>query len=156
MTLTPLRLNNKCTVFGKVLLAEIVRMPDTGTSDGNPFPPLHVRRYPTMKKTTFLTVLSFLGATLAALAAEPRVNWEEHCAKCHGSDGKGDTKMGKKLRIRDLSSAKVQTEFTDEQAFEAMKQGLMNDKGKVTMKAIEELSDEDMKALVPFIRGLKQ
>ena len=109
-----------------------------------------------MKKTPFVTVLLFLGATLAASAADPRANWDEHCAKCHGSDGKGDTKMGKKLRIRDLTSAKVQTEFTDEQAFDAMKTGLMNDKGKVTMKAIEELSDEDMKALVPFVRSLKK
>lgn len=109
-----------------------------------------------MKKTTFLTVLSFLGTTLFAFAAEPRANWEEHCAKCHGSVGKGDTKMGKKLRIRNLTTAKVQAEFTDEQAFEAMKLGLMNDKGKVTMKAAEDLSDEEMKALVQFVRGLKR
>lgn len=109
-----------------------------------------------MKKTPLLMVLLFLGSTLTASAADAKANWEEHCAKCHGSDGKGDTKMGKKLRIRDFSSAKIQAEFTDEQAFEAMKQGLMNDKGKVTMKATEGLSDEDMKALVPFVRSLKQ
>jgi cytochrome c553 len=124
--------------------------------DGNPFPSFHVRRYPIMKKSTLLTVLSLLGGSLVASAADPRANWEEHCAKCHGSVGKGDTKMGKKLRIRNLTTAKVQAEFTDEQAFEAMKQGLMNAQGKITMKATEGLSDEEMKALVGFVRGLKR
>jgi cytochrome c6 len=109
-----------------------------------------------MKTTTFLTVLSLLGTNFVAFAAEPRTNWEEHCVKCHGPVGKGDTKIGKKLRIRNLTTAKVQSEFTDEEAFEAMKHGLMNDKGKVTMKAAEALSDDEMKALVPFVRGLKR
>jgi cytochrome c553 len=109
-----------------------------------------------MKPQRLLVALLLCGGVIASSAADPRANWEEHCAKCHGSDGKGDTKMGKKLKIRDFSSAKVQAEFTDEQAFEAMKTGLMNDKGKVTMKAIEGLSDEEMKALVPLIRSLKQ
>ncbi len=109
-----------------------------------------------MKLTHSLTVLLCLAAATAASAADAQANWEEHCAKCHGVDGKGQTKMGKKLNIRDFSSAKVQAEFTDDQAFEAMKQGLMNAKGKVTMKAIEGLSDEDMKALVPIVRSLKK
>lgn len=109
-----------------------------------------------MKKTTFLTTLSFLGATLVGFAAESRANWDEHCAQCHGTVGKGDTKMGKKLRIRNLTTAKVQAEFTDDEAFEAIKMGLMNDKGKVTMKAAEALSDDEMKALVSFVRGLKR
>lgn len=131
-------------------------MPDTASGDGKPFPSFDVRRYPTMKKTTFLTVLSFLGAGLVAFAADPKANWKEHCAKCHGPVGKGDTKIGKKLRIRNLTTAKVQAEFTDEQALEAMKQGLMNEQGKVTMKAAEGLSDEELTALVRFVRGLKR
>lgn len=109
-----------------------------------------------MKKTRVLSALLFLGAALGAYAADAQANWDEHCAKCHGPDGKGQTKMGKKLSIRDLSDAKAQAAFTDAQAFDAMKQGLMNDKGKVTMKAIEGLSDEDMKALVPLVRALKK
>ena len=109
-----------------------------------------------MKKNRVLSVLLFLGAALGASAADAQANWEEHCAKCHGPDGKGQTKMGKKLSIRDLSDAKVQAEFTDEQAIGAMKKGITDKNGKTTMKAIEGLTDEDMKALVPLVRALKK
>ena len=109
-----------------------------------------------MKKTRVLSVLLFLGAAVGAYAAEAQANWEEHCASCHGPDGKGQTKMGKKLSIRDLTDAKVQEAFTDEQAFDAMKKGITDENGKTTMKAIEGLSDEDMKALVPLVRALKK
>jgi len=109
-----------------------------------------------MKKHQLLTVLLFLGAALAASAADAQANWDEQCAKCHGADGKGQTKMGKKLSIRDFTDAKVQADFTDEQAFKAIKEGLTDKNGKTTMKAIEELSDADMKALVTFVRSLKK
>jgi len=109
-----------------------------------------------MKMTRVLSVLLFLGAALGAYAADAQANWDEHCAKCHGPDGKGQTKMGKKLSIRDFTDAKVQAEFTDEQAVEAMKNGITDKNGKTTMKAIEGLSDEDMKALVPLVRALKK
>ncbi len=109
-----------------------------------------------MKKTRVLTVALFLGAAYAAYAADAQANWEEHCAKCHGVDGKGQTKMGKKLSMRDFTEAKVQAEFTDEQAFDAMKKGKTDKNGKTTMKAIEGLSDDDMKALIPLVRALKK
>jgi cytochrome c6 len=34
--------------------------------------------------------------------------FKSKCATCHGADGKGDTAMGKALKLRDLSSADVQ------------------------------------------------
>jgi cytochrome c553 len=109
-----------------------------------------------MKKTCVLSTLLFLGAVVGAYALDAQANWDEHCAKCHGPDGKGQTKMGKKLSIRDLTDAKVQEGFTDEQAIDAMKKGITDKNGKTTMKAIEGLSDEDMKALVPLVRALKK
>lgn len=109
-----------------------------------------------MKKHQLLAVLLFLGAALAAYAADAQANWDEQCAKCHGADGKGQTKMGKKLSIRDFTDAKVQADFTDEQAFKAIKEGLTDKNGKTTMKAIEGLSDEDMKAMIPLVRAFKK
>ena len=109
-----------------------------------------------MKSHHVLTTLLFLGAALASQAADAQANWDEHCAKCHGADGKGNTKMGKKLSIRDLSDAKTQTEFTDAQALKIIKEGLTDKNGKTTMKPVEGLSDDDMKALLPFIRALKK
>jgi cytochrome c553 len=96
-----------------------------------------------------LSLVSTLGA------ADSKTNWEEHCAKCHGVDGKGQTKMGKKLGIRDYTDAKVQGEFTDEAALQALKQGVKGKDGKLRMQPAEELSEEDMKALVQFVRAFK-
>lgn len=107
-----------------------------------------------MKTPLRLVSLAIATAALPAFGADAATNWNDQCVKCHGVSGKGDTKMGKKLSISDLSDAKVQATFTDEEAYNALKQGLANDKGKITMKAIEGLSDAELKALVPYVRAL--
>lgn len=104
---------------------------------------------------TILALVSLLVAA-SAYAAGAAVNWGDHCAKCHGEDGKGQTKMGKKLSIRDFSDQAVQDQFSDEQAMKAMKSGVTDEKGKTTMKPIEGLSDEEMQALVVHVRSLKK
>ena len=109
-----------------------------------------------MKKNHVLAAVLILGTASVLSAATPQANWDEHCAKCHGADGKGETKMGKKLSIHDFTDAKVQAEFTDEQAFDAMKKGLTDKSGKTTMKPIEDVSDADLKALIPFVRAFKK
>jgi cytochrome c553 len=109
-----------------------------------------------MNKHHLLTAVLFLVAATATYAADAQANWDEHCAKCHGADGKGQTKMGKKLSIRDFTDAKVQSEFSDEQAFKAIKEGLTDKNGKTTMKAIEGLTDDDMKAMIPLVRAFKK
>ena len=43
-------------------------------------------------------------------AADTAALYEKHCLKCHGADGKGETKMGKKVGAKDLTDAKVQAE----------------------------------------------
>lgn len=107
-----------------------------------------------MKKYTTLIALLILGSAVTAYAADAQANWEEHCAKCHGTDGKGQTKMGKKLKIGDLSDPAVQAKFTDEQAVKAMKEGVTEPSGKQTMKPIEGLNDADLQALVQLLRTL--
>ncbi len=63
--------------------------------------------------------------------------------------------MGRKLSIADLTDAKVQAKFTDDEAFKAMKDGVKDKDGKVTMKPIENVSDPELKALVGYVRSLK-
>src|ERR1051325_5847615 len=106
-----------------------------------------------MKKTIILTI-AILGAALAtASAGDAKENWEKTCTKCHGPDGKGQTKMGQKLNIKDLSDSKIQESFKDE---EAVKEGLKDKEGKILMKPAEGLSDDDIKALVAHVRTLKK
>ena len=105
-------------------------------------------------KRVLMLLASLSSLAVAAYAFDASAAWNEQCAKCHGKDGKGDTKMGKKLTIKDYTDATVQAGFTDEEAFKAIKEGTKDKSGKVRMKAVEGMSDDDMKALVTYFRGL--
>ena len=109
-----------------------------------------------MKSSHRILLLAFASTALAAFAADGAATWTDQCAKCHGADGKGETKMGKKLGIADLTDAKVQEKFTDADIIKVVKEGAKDAKGAPTMKAIEGLTDDDIKALVPVVRGLKK
>jgi cytochrome c553 len=109
-----------------------------------------------MKLPQWILVAALAGAASLVRGADAATFWANECAKCHGDDGKGQTKMGKKLSIADLSDAKVQAAFTDEQAAKAMKEGVKDKDGKQTMKPIEGITDADIKALIPLVRGLKK
>ena len=99
-------------------------------------------------------VAIFLAAALG-YAAPVAENWENHCAKCHGADGKGQTKAGKKLKAKDYTDAKVQAEMKDEEIIKATTEGVF-DKGKERMKAYkDELSAAEIKEFVAYIRKFK-
>ena len=99
--------------------------------------------------------LAFGAASLGA--ADVKENWEKHCASCHGKDGKGETKAGRKADVKNLTDATYQASFTDEQMSKQIKEGLKDKNGKEKMKAFGgTLSDEEIKALIAFVRGLKK
>jgi mono/diheme cytochrome c family protein len=60
------------------------------------------------------------------------------------------------LGAKDLTDAAYQKTFTDEQAFRDLKEGLKAD-GKTKMQPVgDKLSDDEVKALVTFVRGLQK
>jgi len=109
-----------------------------------------------MKKLALFALPVTLALALAtnALAADGKTVYSDSCAKCHGDDGKGATKMGTKLGARDYTDPAVQAAFTDAQAFKSIKEGLKKD-DKTLMKPIE-LSDEDIKASIAYMRTFKK
>jgi cytochrome c553 len=109
-----------------------------------------------MKKLIPLIVTLLAVPTLSATAADAKALYEKDCAKCHGADGKGETKMGKKAGAKDYTSAKVQEELKDDAAVKAIKEGYKDKDGKVVMKPAEGLSDEDIKGLVGYMRKFKK
>lgn len=109
-----------------------------------------------MKKALILAIGLVAAAAWTVGAADAKALYEKECAKCHGSDGKGDTKMGKKLGAKDYTDPKVQEALTDEAAFKAIKEGFKDKDGKTLMKPAEGMSDDDIKALVKYMRAFKK
>ncbi len=95
-----------------------------------------------------------LGAVL--FAAPVAENWENHCTKCHGADGKGQTKAGKKLNVKDYTDAKVQGEMKNPDMKAAIADGVKDKSGKEKMKGYkEELSAKEIDELVAYVRKFK-
>jgi mono/diheme cytochrome c family protein len=102
-----------------------------------------------------VAVFAMLAIVLAA-GAQAKKNEEgaalfkKTCAMCHGATGTGDSAMGKKLGVRDLSSADVQKQ-TDAQLQEIISKG----KGKMPAYG-EKFQPAQVKDLVAYIRELKK
>ena len=107
------------------------------------------------KSILALTVLLAL-TTASTVAADVKANWEKHCLKCHGADGKGNTKMGKQSGAKDYTDPKVQAELTDEKGIKVMKEGIV-EKGKKRMDPYaEKLNELEMKELLALMRTFKK
>lgn len=93
----------------------------------------------------------------SARADEPADLYGKKCAMCHGKDGKGNTVMGKKLAIKDLTDQAVMSKLTDEQIVEQIKNGVKDPAtGKERMLSFNgKLTDDQMKGLAKFVRTLK-
>jgi cytochrome c553 len=109
------------------------------------------------KPIRFATTLALLlaGFTVAT-AADVGETWTKECAKCHGADGKGQTKMGRQSGAKDYTDPKVQAEMDDAKAATRIKEGL-KENGKEKMKGYaDKLSDDEVKALVAHMRAFKK
>lgn len=105
-----------------------------------------------MKNILIATIAAAFLAGGSAMAADVKANWTKHCAKCHGEDGKGQTTMGKKLKVVDYTVPENQKKFTDEQAIKITKEG-KKEGDKTLMKAFkDELSEQEIKDLTAHVR----
>jgi cytochrome c553 len=109
-----------------------------------------------MKKLVTLVIAAIALAGITASAADGKALYEKDCAKCHGQDGKGQTKMGQKMGAKDYTDAKVQEALKDDAAIKAVKEGLKDKEGKTIMKPAEGYSDDDTKAVVQYMRSFKK
>ncbi len=99
-------------------------------------------------KTLFIFAVALPMLPAVARADDGAALFKTKCAACHGPDGKGETGMGKTLKLRDLSSDDVQKQ-TDAQLTDIIANGknkMPAYKGKIT--------DDQIKQLVGYIRDL--
>lgn len=109
-----------------------------------------------MKRIAILIAASLALGTASAFAADAKANYEQHCQKCHGPDGAGQTAMGKKLKVKDYSDAKAQATMKDEEMAKIIKEG-KKEGDKTLMKAFGEvLSEAEIKDLVKQVRSFKK
>lgn len=103
-----------------------------------------------------LTVLS-IAMLLASPAAfgDAAALYNKSCASCHGKDGAGNTKMGKKSGARDYTTAEGQ-KWSDAEGVKAILEGVTKD-GKKKMKGFTgKVSEAEAKELVAYIRKFKK
>jgi len=108
-------------------------------------------------KLKLLIALTSVTMAVSSLpGADVKENWDKNCASCHGKDGKGETKAGKKAGVKDQTDPKYQASLTDEKMFQAVKEGLKED-GKEKMKpSRDKLTDDEIKALIAHVRSFKK
>jgi len=113
-----------------------------------------------MKTSLSVLLLTGIAAVIPAAlgAATAQENWDAQCKKCHAADGSGSGTMGKKLKLKDYTSAEVQAGMKDEDIIKVIKEGVKDEAtGKMTMPAYaEKLSAEDINALLAHIRAMKK
>ena len=105
-----------------------------------------------MKKLVLLAAVLGLVTATSAYAAEAKDNWAKFCVSCHGPEGKGKPAM----KTKDYSAAAVQSALTDEAAFKAIKEGFKPAAGPAMKPYSDRMSDDEIKALVAYMRTLKQ
>lgn len=96
----------------------------------------------------------------AAAAPAPvvaREIYSEHCASCHGRDGKAQTRLGRKSGAKDLTDKKAMARLTDEDIAKTIRLGRKNAQGEELMEPFgRTLSEPQIAALVPLVRSYSQ
>jgi cytochrome c6 len=137
-----------------ILIFQVVKYSDPSRRpfDSTPPTPCPMRHLLLTTIACATITLAFATPNLAAQEARAKENWAKHCAKCHGEDGKANTAMGRKLKLRNYADPKVQADLKDDHIIKVTKEGIEKS-GKNVMKAYaKELADDEIKELVVYIR----
>ena len=112
-------------------------------------------------KRSLIVATALLVATGLATRAEDELAgtgeiWDKQCAKCHGREGKGDTPMGRRIKAANFTDPEFQAQLTDEKILQTITEGVKDKAGKFKMKPAEDVTDEQIRALVAYIRAFAE
>jgi formylglycine-generating enzyme required for sulfatase activity len=80
----------------------------------------------------------------------------QHCSKCHGSDGKGMTAMGRRVGCQDYTDPQIQAAMNEAQAAQTIADGLKSADGKTLMKGFYELTPQQVADVIAVMRGFRR
>lgn len=121
----------------------------------------------TLKCVTLLIALLLCAGyvlSLAHAASAPQVKkqgrngaakiegvYQQNCARCHGADGRGETKLGQLYGTPNLTEASLHTRFSDK------KLSAIITSGQGSMPAFKKnLSKAEIAALVAYVRRFRK
>lgn len=79
--------------------------------------------------------------------------WKRECSSCHGKDGKGKTKAGRRAKVKNFTDAEYQSTWTDEEAFNVIYTAKKNgEKLKNKKPFSEKLTKDEIELMVAFVR----
>lgn len=101
------------------------------------------------------TLFLFIGLKQVDLiASDGKTIYEASCKSCHGPDGKGNEKVAKALKI-DLIKLNLVKDETTKKSDAELAKTIHDGAGK--MKPFKDkLKDEDISAVVEYVRSLKK
>jgi mono/diheme cytochrome c family protein len=85
--------------------------------------------------------------------------WKAKCASCHGEDGKAATEQGRKMGVRDMTSADFWKDVTDAKMKDAIANGIKQTKNGKTQEMEpykDKLKPEDIDALIVYVKSFKK
>ncbi len=84
-----------------------------------------------------------------------RVLYQQHCSGCHGESGKGDGPGAKNINPKpiDHTNAQYMAGLSDRHLFAVVQRG-GKDVGRPAMPPFPNLSDEEIKHLIAFMRSM--
>lgn len=78
------------------------------------------------------------------------------CSTCHGIDGHGQTTAGKRAGVKDWTTGTTLRALSDADIQKMIREGRKDASGKETMPPLKTLNDDQMNALVAYVRSLQK
>jgi mono/diheme cytochrome c family protein len=108
-----------------------------------------------LSATIGFAIFTAVGVAAADDAATIKV-FKAQCATCHGVDGKGQTTPGKQFNMKSWGDGKTLNKLTDAEIDKQIRVGSLGDDGKERMPAFAKLGDDQIKALIAYVRTFQK